>query len=121
MAEDGDKVAKRLLNLAETPTGFLSTIQIGITLAGFLNSAFAADNFAGRIVDWLYYDLNWTVIPVGVLNTLSVILVTIILSYFQLVLGELVPKRLAMQKSYGVARVTSTVIVPFAIVMKPFI
>ena len=121
MAEDGDKVAKRLLNLAETPTGFLSTIQIGITLAGFLNSAFAADNFAGRIVDWLYYDLNWTVIPVGVLNTLSVILVTIILSYFQLVLGELVPKRLAMQKSYGVARVTSTVIVPLAIVMKPFI
>lgn len=121
MAEDGDKVAKRLLKLAETPTGFLSTIQIGITLAGFLNSAFAADNFAGRIVNWIYYDLQFQAISEGVLKTLAVIVVTIILSYFQLVLGELVPKRLAMQKSYSVAKITSFVIVPLAVIMKPFI
>ena len=51
-AEDGDKKAARLLKIVETPTRFLSTIQIGITLAGFLGSAFAADNFASRIRDW---------------------------------------------------------------------
>lgn len=120
MADDGDKVAKRLLKLAETPTGFLSTIQIGITLAGFLNSAFAADNFASRITDWICNDLKWTT-NTGLVNTLAVILVTIILSYFTLILGELVPKRLAMQKSYGVARVTSRVIIPLAVIMRPFI
>lgn len=121
MAEDGDKTAKRLLKLAETPTGFLSTIQIAITLAGFLNSAFAADNFAGLIVGWLYDDLQWQAIPRATLNTLAVIFVTIILSYFTLVLGELVPKRVAMQKSYGVAKVTSRVIIPLAVIMKPFV
>ncbi len=120
-AENGDKVAVRLLKLAETPTSFLSTIQIAITLAGFLNSAFAADNFAGRIVNWIYYDLGWTGLSTEVWNTISVILVTIVLSYFQLVLGELVPKRLAMQKSYGVAKITSMVIVPLSKIMKPFI
>ncbi len=121
MAEDGDKVAKRLLKLAETPTGFLSTIQIGITLAGFLNSAFAADNFASVIADGVYNGWGWTALSYNTWNTIAVILVTIVLSYFTLILGELVPKRLAMQKSYGVARVTSTVIVPLAKIMKPFI
>ena len=121
MAEDGDKVAKRLLKLAETPTGFLSTIQIGITLAGFLNSAFAADNFASVIADGVYNCWGWTALSYNTWNTIAVILVTIVLSYFTLILGELVPKRLAMQKSYGVARVTSTVIVPLAKIMKPFI
>lgn len=121
MAEDGDKVAKRLLKLAETPTGFLSTIQIGITLAGFLNSAFAADNFASVIADGVYNGWGWTALSYNSWNTIAVILVTIVLSYFTLILGELVPKRLAMQKSYGVARVTSTVIVPLAKIMKPFI
>lgn len=120
MADDGDKVAKRLLKLAETPTSFLSTIQIGITLAGFLNSAFAADNFASVIADWVCNDLKWTT-NYTLVNTIAVILVTIILSYFTLILGELVPKRLAMQKSYGVARVTSRVIVPLSVIMKPFI
>ena len=51
-AEEGDKKAARLLHIVEQPTGFLSTIQIGITLAGFLGSAFAADNLAGRLSQW---------------------------------------------------------------------
>ena len=90
MAEDGDKTAKRLLKLAETPTGFLSTIQIAITLAGFLNSAFAADNFADRIVGWLYDDLQWQAIPRATLNTLAVIFVTIILCLiYQGFIGEI--------------------------------
>ncbi len=93
-AEDGDKTCARLLKLVEEPSGFLSTIQIGITLAGFLGSAFAADNFSGYLVNWVYQDLGFHALPVSVLDTLSVIVITIILSYFTLIFGELVPKRL---------------------------
>lgn len=63
MAEEGDKHAARMLELVGNPTGFLSAIQIGITLAGFLGSAFAADNFADRLVRWIVDDLHYTAIP----------------------------------------------------------
>ena len=72
-AEEGDKKAKKLLALMQAPDNFLSAIQIAITLAGFLNAAFAADSFAGPLVNWLVQDLGVTAIPVGVLNTLMVI------------------------------------------------
>ena len=98
LAEEGDKAAPKLLKLVEEPAGFLSTIQIAITLAGFLSSAFAADSFAGYLVDWVYTDLGFQSLSRGTLNTLSVIVITLILSYFTLVLGELTPKRIAMQK-----------------------
>ena len=104
LTEEGNKTAKKLLKLVEEPTGFLSTIQIGITLAGFLGSAFAADNFAGYLVTWVYDDLGFHGLSVSTLNTLAVIVITIILSYFTLIFGELVPKRIAMQKSYEVAK-----------------
>ena len=120
-AEDGDKKAARLLKIVETPTRFLSTIQIGITLAGFLGSAFAADNFAGRIRDWavVKWQLDASAAPAG--NTLAVVLITIILSFFTLVLGELVPKRVAMQKAEQVARFTCGVVSGLAAVMRPLI
>lgn len=120
-AESGDKKAKILLKMSEEPAGFLSTIQIGITLAGFLASAFAAENFAGYIVNWVYYDLGFTGISLAALNTLSVIVITIILSYFTLIFGELVPKRIAMQKSYEVAKISCGVIRAIAFIMKPVI
>jgi putative hemolysin len=97
MAEEGDKKAKMLKSLLGEPSKFLATIQVGITLAGFMASAFAAENFA--------YRLSGAIKSIGVpvpdafLNTLSLILITIVLSYFTLVLGELVPKRIAMKKS----------------------
>ena len=121
LSEDGDKSAKRLLKLTEAPANFLSTIQIGITLAGFLGSAFAADNFASLLANWVYNDLKWQAISYSVINTFSVILITIILSYFTLVFGELVPKRIAMQKPYKVAKFASKVISAIAIIMKPVI
>ena len=121
LAEDGDKTANRLLRLVEEPTGFLSTIQVGITLAGFLGSAFAADNFAQYLVDWVYNDIGFHGIPLSVLNTLSVIAITIILSYFTLIFGELVPKRIAMQKSYQVAKFSCRVVSAVAFVMRPVI
>ena len=75
-----------------------SAIQIAITLAGFLSSAFAADSFSDPLVNWLVAR-GVTQIPAGTLNTITVIIITIILSYFSLVLGELVPKRIAMKKT----------------------
>ena len=121
LSEDGDKSAKRLLKLTDAPANFLSTIQIGITLAGFLGSAFAADNFASLLANWVYNDLKWQAISYSVINTFSVILITIILSYFTLVFGELVPKRIAMQKPYKVAKFASKVISAISIIMKPVI
>ena len=120
-AEDGDKKAARLLKIVETPTRFLSTIQIGITLAGFLGSAFAADNFAGRIRDWAVVKGQLDASAAAPVNTLAVVLITIILSFFTLVLGELVPKRVAMQKAEQVARFTCGVVSGLAAVMRPLI
>lgn len=101
MAESGDKKAILVRNLLSEPSRFLATIQIGITLAGFLASAFAAGSFAGRMGEYL-----WRMgLPLSqiMLETISTVIITLILSYFTLVLGELVPKRLALQKAEAVS------------------
>lgn len=101
MASRGDRRAKRLVALTEQPARFLATIQVAITLSGFLGSAFAADNFSDKLVDWI---LSFGVpIPQSTLSSISVILITLILSYITLVFGELVPKRVAMQKTEQIA------------------
>jgi putative hemolysin len=97
----GDKRAIKLTKLTDQPSHFLSIIQVGITLAGFFGSAFAADNFSDKLVDVLIrLGLN---VPQATLNTLSVIVITLILSYFTLVFGELVPKRVAMKNAEKLA------------------
>lgn len=101
MSEDGDKRAKCLLSLTNQPAKFLATIQVGITFAGFLGSAFAADNFSDRIVAFLI-EMGVTV-SAQKLDVISVIFITIILSYVTLILGELVPKRIAMQYAEKIA------------------
>lgn len=121
LSEEGDRIAPKLLKLIEQPSGFLSTIQIGITLAGFLGSAFAAESFSEYLVSFVYYDLNFTLLPTNILDTISVILITIILSYFTLVFGELVPKRIAMQKPLEVAKISCKVISAISVVMRPII
>lgn len=100
MAGQGDKRAKRLFRLTREPAKFLATIQVAITLSGFLGSAFAADNFSDPLVDWVI-NLGITV-PRATLDTIAVVLITLILSYFTLVFGELVPKRVAMKKSRSI-------------------
>ena len=115
MAEDGDRYAPRLLKMAENPTSFLSTIQIGITLAGFLGSAFAADNLAVYIRP-LFENMG---LPSGVAGTISIIVITLIISFFTLIFGELVPKRIAQQKSFAVAKFSSGVITATAKIMRP--
>ncbi len=97
LGEKGDKRAKRLLKLTAQPARFLATIQVAITLSGFLGSAFAADNFAEPLVGWL--NSHGIRIP----EALIVILITLILSFFTLVFGELVPKRLAQRKAESLA------------------
>ena len=120
-AEDGDKKAKKLLALTQAPDNFLSAIQIAITLAGFLSSAFAADSFSDMLVRWLIEDKGFTAIPAGTLNTIMVVLITIVLSYFSLVLGELVPKRIAMKKTEKVARFTVGAVTAVATIFRPVI
>ena len=100
--EEGDKKAAKLLKFLKEPARFLATIQVAITLSGFLGSAFAADNFSDPLVDWLVG--MGVPIPADTLNTIAVVVITIILSYFTLVLGELVPKRLAMNNPEKLSR-----------------
>lgn len=97
LVEEGDKRAKTLTLLTEKPEKFLATIQVAITLAGLLGSAFAADNFAKPLADVLV--AAGVTFPKGLLNDLVVLLITLVLAYFNLVFGELVPKRLAMKKA----------------------
>ncbi len=120
-ADGGDKIAQKMMKLVESPSKFLSTIQIGITLAGFLGSAFAASNFSERLVNWLVKGLHFTALSRAALTNITVILITLILSYFTLVFGELVPKRIAMQKSEQLARRVCGTITFLAKVLKPVV
>ena len=121
LAEEGDKKAAKMLKIIEEPTRFLSTIQIGITLAGFLGSAFAADNFAegfsAKIIKTFSISEKYT----GTVNTVSVVLITIILSYFTLILGELVPKRIAMKHKEKLANGVCGIISFLAAALRPII
>lgn len=119
MAAEGDKRAIRLQKLTSQPARFLSTIQVAITLSGFLGSAFAAENFSDPLVNWLV-SLGVPV-PAATLDAISVIVITIILSYFTLIFGELVPKRLAQQKAEVVALGISGVISAIATLFKPIV
>ena len=101
MVSDGNKKAIRLQKLTSQPSRFLATIQVAITLSGFLGSAFAADNFSEPLVAWL---LSIGVpIPEKTLDTIAVVLITLILSYVTLIFGELVPKRVAMNKTEAIS------------------
>ena len=117
-AREGNKKAIQISKMLETPSKFLATIQIGITLAGFLSSAFASDTFADIIAP----QLN-NIMPLGlsVWKSISIILITIILSFFTLIFGELVPKRLAMKNYEKIAFGTIGVIRTISIITAPFV
>lgn len=119
LTESGDKRAVRLSRLTSQPAKFLATIQVAITLSGFLGSAFAADNFSDRLVSWVI-SLGVS-IPEKTLNAISVVLITIILSYFTLVFGELVPKRIAMRKAESIALALSGFITVISSIFKPIV
>ncbi|MBQ3071962.1 MAG: HlyC/CorC family transporter [Oscillospiraceae bacterium] len=119
MADQGDRRAKRLFKLTREPAKFLATIQVAITLSGFLGSAFAADGFSEPLVEWL---LSLGVkMPRGTLDSIVVVVITLILSYFTLVFGELVPKRLAMRKSEALGLGISGLLSGISVVFKPIV
>lgn len=119
LATQGNKKAKRLYKLTREPAKFLSTIQIAITLSGFLGSAFAADGFSDPLVDWV---LSLGVkLPRETLDTIAVVVITLILSYFTLIFGELVPKRIAMKKSESLALAISGLVSAISVLFKPVV
>ncbi len=118
-AKDGNKKAKQIQKMLKNPSKFLATIQIGITLAGFLSSAFASDTFAGMLApvlnEWMPF------ISIATWQNISIVIITIILSFFTLVFGELVPKRLAMKYYEKISFATIGVIKGISVVTAPFV
>ncbi|EAD9122720.1 HlyC/CorC family transporter [Listeria monocytogenes] len=112
-AETGDKKAVMLAKLVDDPSKFIATIQVGITLAGFFSSASAATSIATRL-ESVFGGSSFA-------KELSIIVVTIVLSYITLVFGELYPKRLALQKSEKIARVSVRPIMAVGVVLRPFV
>ncbi len=117
-AKEGNKKAKQIEKMLETPSKFLSTIQIGITLAGFLSSAFASDAFASKLAPVLN---NMIPIGINIWQNISILIITIILSFFTIVFGELVPKRLAMKHYEKIAFATIEIIRTISIITAPFV
>lgn len=118
-AKEGDKTYKKIEKMLKSPSRFLATIQIGITLAGFLSSAFASDVFASELAEVLYNVTH--VFSVTIWSNISIVLITIILSYFTLVFGELVPKRIAMENAEKFSKFSISIITVLSKLMSPFV
>lgn len=119
LAKEGDKKAKKIQSMLKNPSKFLATIQIGVTLAGFLSSAFASDIFADKLAPMLN---NWIPnVSISTWKSVSIIIITIILSYFTLVFGELVPKRIAMKYYEKVSFASIGIIKTISIITAPFV
>ncbi|OFI07154.1 magnesium and cobalt efflux protein CorC [Clostridium acetireducens DSM 10703] len=115
LSEKGDKSAKNLLKLLKEPSKFLATIQVGITLAGFLASASAATTISKPVA----HAFHKFKIPAA--SKISLIIVTIMLSYITLVFGELFPKRVALQNSEKIALASVKPILFFSKLLRPFV
>ena len=118
-AKEGNKRAKQIEKMIKSPSQFLATIQIGITLAGFLSSAFASDAFAEKLAPWLYQVMPF--ISLALWKNISIIIITIILSFFTLIFGELVPKRFAMKNYEKISFATIGIIRTISILTAPFV
>ena len=118
-AKEGNNKAKKIQNMLKNPSKFLATIQIGVTLAGFLSSAFASDTFADKLAPVLN---TWIPsLSISTWKSISIIIITIILSYFTLVFGELVPKRIAMKYYEKVSFASIGVIKTISVITAPFV
>lgn len=118
-AKEGNKKAKSIQSMLKDPSKFLATIQIGITLAGFLSSAFASDSFASVLAPAL--NNIFPNISLAVWTKISIIIITLILSYFTLIFGELVPKRLAMKHYEKISFATIGIIRTISFITLPFV
>ena len=118
-SKEGNKKAKQIEKMLKTPSKFLATIQIGITFAGFLSSAFASEAFAEKLAPIL--NNLFPIMGFGVWKSISIVLITIILSFFTLVFGELVPKRLAMKHYEKISFATIGLVRYISIFTSPFV
>lgn len=118
MADEGHKKAQQLLTILSTPTEFLSTIQIGITLAGFLASAIASVSFSEGLIEWLQH---WLPLSTDLLRSIVMVALTLVLSYVSLVFGELVPKRIAMNHAESIAFAVSGTLLVISKLTLPFV
>lgn len=116
MAEDGNKRAATLLKMISEPSKFLSTIQVGVTLSGFLASASAAEQFADPFAVMLS-----AFMPAAAAETVALVVITLLLSYVTLVLGELVPKRIAMHHPEKISLMVAPIIRVLFTLEKPFV
>ena len=117
MADNGHQGAIKVLKLTENSNDFLATIQVGVTLSGFLTSASASMSFSGMLADFL----SFMPVPKHIIEVLSTVIITLVLSYFSLVLGELVPKKIAMQHAEAVSFKVVGILLGIEAVFKPFI
>lgn len=117
-AEEGNKRAGILMRMTANPSNFLATIQVGVTLSGFLASAVAATSFAEKITVALDGVIP---IPASVISGIATVVITLLLSFLTLVFGELVPKRIAMQRAEGISFKVAGILRGIAVVTKPFI
>ena len=115
--ETQDARGKRVAKIARDPNTFLSTLQIGVTLSGFLSASFGESAIAPHIVPIVK---SWGV-PDHVAGPLTTIVLTLIISYFSIVISELVPKRIAMQRSEQIARAVVPAVDIFSKICKPLI
>lgn len=121
LAAEKNKNAVKLQKLTDQPSRFLSTIQVAITLSGFLGSAFAADNFSEYLVNLFAVNGLDKYVSLKALDTISVILITLLLSYLTLIFGELVPKRVAMKKCEKTALSLAGILNFVAVVFAPLV
>ncbi|MBE6719936.1 MAG: HlyC/CorC family transporter [Ruminococcaceae bacterium] len=119
LTSEGDRRAVKLSKLTDQPSRFLATIQVAITLAGLLSSAFAADSFATPIVDALIK--SGVTVNKKILSTAVLVVITLVLAYFNLVFGELVPKRVAMKRAEKMALGMSGMLYTVSVVFRPVV
>ena len=121
LAENGNKKAKKICKLLSNSSRFLATIQIGVTLAGFLASATAAGYLAEPLAAWVTNSIPTLTAHAAAVETVSLVLITLVISYFSLVLGELVPKRVAMAKAEKLAFAMAGILSACAVLFAPFV
>ena len=116
-AEDGDKRAKSAIDLSSDSGQFLATIQVAITLVGFASSAFAATSLSDPLAKWL----TALGMPAGIAGNIAVVAITLIVAYFSTVIGELVPKRIALSDAESVAKTVAGPIRAFMHLAAPLV
>ena len=121
MAEDGNKKAKQIVALTKNSSKFLSTIQIGVTFAGFLTSASASETFAEKLSGLFAGTAVERALGASFINGASIVIITIAISYFSLVLGELVPKKIAMQRPEKISFRIVGILLFFSKLFAPFV